>query len=78
MPITPFIGVRISWLIVAKNALLARALVSASSFAANSSCCACLRSVMSRTMATKRGSPPACCTSCKAISTGMSCPSLCR
>ena len=31
MPITPFIGVRISWLMLARNALLARLAASASS-----------------------------------------------
>ena len=33
MPMTPFMGVRISWLIVARNSLLARAAARASSLA---------------------------------------------
>ena len=33
MPITPFIGVRISWLILARNSLLARLAASAASLA---------------------------------------------
>ena len=33
MPITPFIGVRISWLMLARNVLLACAAASAASFA---------------------------------------------
>ncbi len=37
MPITAFIGVLISWLIVARKALLARVAASASSFAARAS-----------------------------------------
>ena len=33
MPMTPFIGVRISWLMLARNSLLARLAASAASFA---------------------------------------------
>jgi hypothetical protein len=48
MPITPFIGVRISWLILAKNSLLARAAFSAASLATFRFSSASLRAVMSR------------------------------
>ena len=41
MPITPFIGVRISWLIVAKNTLFALLAASACSLALRSSCADC-------------------------------------
>ena len=37
MPSTPFIGVRISWLMLARNSLLARLAASADSFAPSSS-----------------------------------------
>jgi len=47
MPSTPFIGVRISWLVVARNGDLARLAQSARSFARTSSRSAFLRSVMS-------------------------------
>ena len=53
IPKMPFIGVRISWLMVARNSLLARLPASAVSFADRSSSSACLRSVMSRTNAVK-------------------------
>src|SRR5271165_6108003 len=48
MPMTPFMGVRISWLILARNSLLARLAASAASLAIFSSCSARLRSVTSR------------------------------
>ena len=48
MPRMPFIGVRISWLMLARNSLLARLAASAASFAFCSSACAFLRSVTSR------------------------------
>ena len=38
MPMTPFMGVRISWLIVARNADFASAACSASSLASRSDC----------------------------------------
>ena len=44
----PFIGVRISWLIVARKALLARFAASAASRAARSSSAAFTRAVTSR------------------------------
>ena len=47
MPMTPFIGVRISWLMLARNSLLARLAASAASRACRSASSACLRSVMS-------------------------------
>ena len=47
IPITPFIGVRISWLILAKNWLFAWLAASAASLAFRISSSACLRSVMS-------------------------------
>ncbi len=47
-PITPFIGVRISWLIVARNSDLARDACSAASRAASSSSCARCWSISSR------------------------------
>ena len=37
MPMTPFIGVRISWLMMARNSLFARSAASAASFASRSS-----------------------------------------
>ena len=53
MPITPFIGVRISWLIVARNSLLARLAASAASRACRSSSSARLCAVMSLYVDTK-------------------------
>ena len=47
MPTTPFIGVRISWLMLARNSLLAWLALSAASLARCISCSACLRVVMS-------------------------------
>ena len=47
MPITPFIGVRISWLMFARNSLLARLALKASSRAAAKASSASLRAVMS-------------------------------
>ena len=47
MPTTPFIGVRISWLMFARNSLLAWLALSAASLARCISCSACLRVVMS-------------------------------
>ena len=47
MPMMPFIGVRISWLMLARNSLLARLACSAASFAFCRSSSACLRAVMS-------------------------------
>ena len=48
MPMMPFIGVRISWLMLARKSLLARVASSAASFALASSCWASARSVVSR------------------------------
>ena len=53
IPITPFIGVRISWLTLATNIDFIREASSASSRASASSCSAALRSVMSRRNALK-------------------------
>ena len=53
IPIMPFIGVRISWLMFARNSLLARVAASAVSLASYSSSSACLRAVMSRMKALK-------------------------
>ncbi len=47
MPITPFMGVRISWLMVARNADLASAACSASSLASRSDCSVFLLAVTS-------------------------------
>ena len=49
MPMTPFIGVRISWLMLARNSLLARLAASAASLAARNCASALFRSVMSLT-----------------------------
>ena len=51
MPITAFIGVRISWLTLARKSLLARLAASAASRAWCSSCAACFCSVTSRAIA---------------------------
>ncbi len=48
MPMMPFIGVRISWLMFARNSLLARFAASAASFALASASSASLRAVQSR------------------------------
>ena len=50
-PITAFIGVRISWLMLARNSLLARFACSALCVASRSDSSYCLRSVMSRAAA---------------------------
>ena len=47
MPITPFMGVRISWLTFARKLLLARFAASAASLASSAACSASLRSVTS-------------------------------
>ena len=47
MPITPFMGVRISWLTFARKLLLARLAASAASLASSAACSASLRSVTS-------------------------------
>ena len=48
MPMIPFIGVRISWLMFARNWLLARLAASAASFASPSRRSSDLRSVVSK------------------------------
>ena len=53
MPITPFIGVRISWLMLARNSLFARLAASAASRACRSSSSARLCAVMSLYVDTK-------------------------
>ena len=50
MPMTPFMGVRISWLMLARNSLFARFASSATTLAAPSSASTRLRAVMSREM----------------------------
>jgi hypothetical protein len=54
MPITPFIGVRISWLMLARNSLLARFAASASLSARAMRRSAILRSVMFCSAPTRR------------------------
>ena len=75
MPSTPFIGVRISWLMVARNCDFARLAASACSRARTSSDSARFRSVMSRRMLVKKTSSPLR-TSLTAISMANSVPSL--
>ncbi len=53
-PRTTFIGVRISWLIWARNRLFAASAAAAACFAASSAASAALRSVMSSAMPTTR------------------------
>ena len=57
MPMMPFMGVRISWLMLARNSLLARLAASASSLACFSCASASFRSLMSRRKKVKTGSP---------------------
>ena len=59
MPITAFIGVRISWLMLARNSALARLPASAASRAAISSASVRLRAVMSRAMPSRPVQRPA-------------------
>ena len=54
----PFIGVRISWLMLARNSLLARLAASAASLASSRAACARLRSVMSRNVTTAPTASP--------------------
>ena len=77
MPMMPFIGVRISWLMLARNSLLARLAASAASLARRSSSSARLRSVMSRMMPMTRPFPPAL-FGLSVMSTGNSLPSFRR
>ena len=58
MPRIAFIGVRISWLTLAKKASLARLPASASSLARSKSSSSCLRSVMSTLVPIKRMARP--------------------
>jgi hypothetical protein len=58
MPMTPFIGVRISWLMLARNSLLVRVASSEASFARTSAASPCLRAVSSwATVDTPTGLP---------------------
>ena len=58
MPMMPFMGVRISWLMFARNSLLARLAASAASLARCSSASTCLRAVTStQTPRTQRPRP---------------------
>ena len=59
MPMTPFIGVRISWLMLARKSLLARVAAIAASRARRSSASNRLRSVMSSIWTTKWSGSPA-------------------
>ena len=54
MPMMPFIGVRISWLMFARKSLLSRAADSAVSFARTRRSCACRSSVMSLPIRVRR------------------------
>ena len=56
-PSTPFIGVRISWLMWARKLLLARLAASAASRACSSAVCAAFRSLMSRALTSSIASP---------------------
>jgi hypothetical protein len=56
-PITPFIGVRISWLIEARNCDLSRAVSTAWSRACARACSVCRRALMSRANAWKLDGP---------------------
>ena len=58
MPRTPFIGVRISWLMFATNSDLSRDASSAAVWASASETSACRRSVRSRTKQCSEGVPP--------------------
>ena len=60
MPSAAFIGVRISWLMLARNSLLARVAASAASVARRSSTSARLRSVMSKKVTTPPTGSPSC------------------
>jgi hypothetical protein len=74
-PMMAFIGVRISWLMFARKALLARLAASASSLARSSACSTSLRRVMSVMKAISFGGESACARVEKTdISTGSSCP----
>ncbi len=77
MPSTAFMGVRTSWLMAARKALLARLAASAWMRARTSSPSMRLRSVTSRTTAATR-SASCSCRAPKVISTGNSEPSLRR
>ena len=70
MPITPFIGVRISWLMVARNSDFAR-------FAASAAISFCLRALISRTIVSSPSGRPALSRSgVVATDTSTSCPAL--
>jgi hypothetical protein len=77
MPMIAFIGVRISWLMLARKALLARLAASAASFAAASASWLRRRSVMSVTLARTRLRPAAGIRTSR-TSQGMSCPAALR
>ncbi len=76
MPTIAFIGVRISWLIVARKADFACAARSAASRAASTASRAATRSVMSRTTRLIISSPPISAAE-TVTSTGISVPSTC-
>ena len=57
MPMIPFMGVRISWLMFARKSFLAWLAVSAASFALSSSSSVRLRFVISMTVPWIRGPP---------------------
>ena len=82
MPITPFIGVRISWLMLARNVLLARAAASAAFFAATSSRLVEVISSRSRLtyppIAANHGSVTTSTTSCRISSAGSTVSGLLR
>ena len=58
MPSTPFMGVRISWLRLARKLLFARLAASAASLASSDACSASLRSVTSCMAPARRNGVP--------------------
>ncbi len=78
MPMMAFIGVRISWLMLARNSDLARFAASAISLAFCRSASACLRSVMSRATARKPSTRPSSMMTCTFWPIHISLPSLVR
>ena len=78
IPITPFIGVRISWLMIARNWLLARLAASAASLAACNSAVWRLRSVMSTRHDSSSKAPSGRLRRCCVSTTHTTLPSRCR
>ena len=65
MPIMAFIGVRISWLMLARNSLFARLATSAASLATRRACSTSCRSAASKARVAMVVSRPARCSSCR-------------